>query len=235
VSGLTDYVKLKAFLADPTRPAGTLRYHELQGFFFTVACCPDLVAPSEWIPVVFGDREAGYKSLDEANEILGELTHLYNEVVRLARGESAQLPRDCGIYDDALANLAADAPLAQWSRGFLRGHQWLEESWQPVPRDAEDEYAAMLMTLTFFSSSELADGYAEDAESDVTKLAGTVKRLFMSAVRKYAHVGALIQQLLDESDAPANEPARATKVGRNELCSCGSGKKWKKCCGAASH
>ncbi len=29
-----------------------------------------------------------------------------------------------------------------------------------------------------------------------------------------------------------NEPARSTKVGRNEPCPCGSGKKYKKCCGA---
>jgi uncharacterized protein len=28
-------------------------------------------------------------------------------------------------------------------------------------------------------------------------------------------------------------PLRAKKVGRNDPCPCGSGKKWKKCCGAA--
>ena len=28
------------------------------------------------------------------------------------------------------------------------------------------------------------------------------------------------------------EPVRSTKVGRNEPCPCGSGKKYKKCCGA---
>jgi yecA family protein len=123
MSGSADYAALTAFLADPARPAGTLRYHELQGFFFTIACCPDLVSPSEWMPVVFTDRDAGYQSLEEANEILAGLMHLYNEVVRLARSELARLPGDCVIRDDALANLADDAPVAQWSRGFLHGHQ----------------------------------------------------------------------------------------------------------------
>lgn len=33
--------------------------------------------------------------------------------------------------------------------------------------------------------------------------------------------------------APAQKPAQApTKVGRNDLCPCGSGRKFKKCCGA---
>jgi len=31
--------------------------------------------------------------------------------------------------------------------------------------------------------------------------------------------------------ANVNEPRRHNKMGRNELCPCGSGKKYKKCCG----
>ncbi|MBL4692142.1 MAG: SEC-C domain-containing protein, partial [Magnetovibrio sp.] len=31
---------------------------------------------------------------------------------------------------------------------------------------------------------------------------------------------------------PQGEPRRVQKVGRNEPCPCGSGKKYKKCCGA---
>ena len=33
----------------------------------------------------------------------------------------------------------------------------------------------------------------------------------------------------DGSEKP--QPARAQKVGRNDPCPCGSGKKYKKCCG----
>ena len=48
---------LTPFLDDPDRPAGTLRYHELQGFLFTVASAPELVPPSEWLPVIFGEAD----------------------------------------------------------------------------------------------------------------------------------------------------------------------------------
>ncbi|MCL2740327.1 MAG: SEC-C metal-binding domain-containing protein, partial [Oscillospiraceae bacterium] len=34
--------------------------------------------------------------------------------------------------------------------------------------------------------------------------------------------------------APAQEPVRVEKIGRNELCPCGSGKKYKHCCGQES-
>ncbi len=39
--------------------------------------------------------------------------------------------------------------------------------------------------------------------------------------------------LVDENDAPA-EPS-APKVGRNDPCPCGSGKKYKRCCGQNEH
>lgn len=198
------YSALKAFLSDPARPAGTLQYHELQGFFFTIACCPDLVQPSEWLPVVFADGEAGYHSLEEANEILGELMRVYNTVVRLARSEPVQMPHDCVIRGDALANLTYDAPLAQWSRGFLHGHQWLEESW-------------------------------EQSHGDVRKLAGTMAKLFGNAIGEYAGLGRTIQQVIAERDPMPGDSTTVTKPGRNERCPCGSGKKWKKCCGAVSN
>ena len=43
-----DHPRLARFLADPARPAHTLRYHELQGFLFAVASAPEVIPPSEW-------------------------------------------------------------------------------------------------------------------------------------------------------------------------------------------
>jgi uncharacterized protein YecA (UPF0149 family) len=40
--------------------------------------------------------------------------------------------------------------------------------------------------------------------------------------------------LSDKARAAASPVARKHRVGRNELCPCGSGKKFKKCCGRPS-
>jgi hypothetical protein len=38
--------------------------------------------------------------------------------------------------------------MALWSRGFMRGHQWLEELWDAyVPDALDEEFGAMLLTL----------------------------------------------------------------------------------------
>ena len=58
--GDADAAYLEAFLASRKRPEGTLLYYELEGFLFAVACSPDLVMPSEWTPLIFAEKEAGY-------------------------------------------------------------------------------------------------------------------------------------------------------------------------------
>jgi yecA family protein len=151
---------LRSFLEHPSRPPDTLTYHELQGFLFSIACAPELVKPSEWMPMVFGEVDAGYATLEEAEAIITELMTLYNDVNAAVREGRAALPAGCQFRLHDLANLDDDAPVGQWSRGFLRGHQWLEETWDPyVPDEIDQDLAAMLMTLTFFASNTLAEAY----------------------------------------------------------------------------
>lgn len=226
---------LQAFLEHPRRPPDTLKYHELQGFLFAVACAPELVKPSEWMPVVFGEHEAEYESLEEAQAIVGELMALYNLVNAAVFESRAALPTDCQFRPEALANLDDEAPVAQWSRGLLRGHQWLEESWEGyVPDALDDELGAMLMTLSFFASRELAEAFCAATKLDLAEMATKSRGAFGHALAEYAHLGRSIHQVIPEreADEPAPEPK---KVGRNEPCPCGSGRKHKRCCGAAHH
>ena len=132
----SDPSTLRAFLEHPARPAGTLSYHELQGFLFTVVSAPELVRPSEWLPIIFGEEEAGFASPDEAQGILGQIMALYNTINAAVLDPPTLLPADCPLRDDVLANFEDEAPIAQWSRGFLRGHQWLEDLWkESVPQE----------------------------------------------------------------------------------------------------
>lgn len=224
---------LKAFLEHPARPAGTLSYHELQGFLFTIASAPELVPPSEWMPIIFDENEAGYATLDEAKEIVGELMTLYNDVNASVVEDRVALPTDCAFRDGVLANLEDSAPIAQWSRGFLRGHQWLEELWNAyVPKKLDDEFSAALLTLTFFASKELAEAFHAEAgnkERSLEAMASMIRDVFPEAIAEYAHLGRSIHLALLEAVA---EPRRSVKIGRNGACPCGSGRKYKKCCGA---
>ena len=229
---------LGAFLADSGRPAGTLSYHELQGFLFALASAPELVSPSEWMPMVFDEQEAGYATLEEAQAVIGELMALYNAVNAAVAEEPAAPPVDCVFRDDILANLDDAAPIAQWSRGFLRGHQWLEDVWESyIPEELDEQFGATLLTLSFFASRDLAEAFRKESAPPVPSLealAETIRRVFPTAIAEYAHLGRSISRLLSEHAPPEVEPRTNVKTGRNDPCPCGSGRKHKKCCGAGA-
>ena len=51
---------------------------------------------------------------------------LYNGLNTAVLEERVVLPADCRVRVRALDNLKETAPLVQWSRGFMVGHQWLD-------------------------------------------------------------------------------------------------------------
>ncbi len=240
-----DVSALATFLASPERPAGTLNYHELQGLIFTVASAPELVRPSEWLPLIFDDRDPGYSNPEEAQETIGLILTLYNEINDAILEGATALPADCRFKKQVMANFDEDAPIAQWSRGFRVGHQYLDALWDGYVHEGMDEkFGPIVMTLTFFSSRRLAEAYvAEFTSSDestrpqaMEQIALTAQKHFPAAVSHYAHAGRSIREArMTLESADRSRPARSTKVGRNEPCPCGSGKKFKKCCGANVH
>ncbi len=224
---------LRDFLLAPTRPAGTLTYHELQGFLFAIACSPEPVEPSEWLPVIFNARPAGFASEEEAQQILGEVTALYTAVNTSVVEANTSLPEDCAVRPDPMANFDHDAPLAGWSRGFLAGHDWLDESWDvELEQEMEDELGAILLALTLFSSRDVAERFQREGDfgpDSLETVAARAIELIPDAMASYAHMG---RTVLAEAYAPV-EQRRVTKVGRNDPCPCGSGKKYKQCHGQA--
>lgn len=82
---------------------------------------------------------------------------------------------------------------------------------------------------------EMFDGMIADIQSD------TVRALLTMTIRKDAdikreQVATVIGEGMEGGDAPKKKqmPILVDKIGRNDPCPCGSGKKYKKCCGASS-
>jgi len=231
--------RLKAFLARPGHPEGTLTLGELRGFLFALAAAPELVKPSEWIPYIFADEEPEFEDLHEAQDIMDAIMHLYNAINENVQGKGPRVPPGCSFLDDPLANLEPEASVSQWSRGFTTGHMWLSESWDDYIDDDErdDRLGMVLAPLTFFASPTIAERYAKEiaiGNPSVESLARKFREVFPDAVMEYARLGRAAWEAILEADESHRGPAVAeTPIGRNDPCLCGSGKKFKKCCGAS--
>ncbi|MFO0701068.1 MAG: UPF0149 family protein [Nitrospira sp.] len=230
---LDQSILLTRFLSSPQRPKDTLTYPQLAGFLFGLGNGPELIQPSEWIPLVFVDQEAQYETEEEANQVLQAMMALYNDCVRERPGNAVFFPPGCEIRPHPMDNLTIDAPLSQWAQGFGMGYDYLAEVWDAyTPDELEEEIGALLMALTFFSSQTLAEAYYQDGNKKGTfdELAKSVMEIFPEAMREYAHLGRSIYHARLESGEFDRAPSHQTKVGRNDPCPCGSGKKFKKCC-----
>jgi yecA family protein len=207
---------LATFLADPSRPARTLQYQQLQGFLFAVTSSPEIIHPSEWMPIVFGDREAQYRDLGEAQSIVGELMSLYNPINASVAAGTPALPVDCAFRDDVLENFAPDAPVSQWCQGFTLGHDWLRGAWDAYVPDDDDEFGIIVLVLSFFTNRRLAEAYRAELKlpQSLETIARTMRDEFVEALCDYARLGRLLSSVVAEDARPTPRRIGTARTGR---------------------
>lgn len=186
-------IVLQPFLAAAQRPEDTLNCQELLGFLFAVACSPEMVQPADWLPEVFNGQEAGYADLAEAGHVMQAMMTLYNQVNQeIVRGYPV-LPAACQPLADVMANLDAQAPLSQWSRGFLVAHEWLTDVWEAnTPEDLDEELGACVLALSFFVGPEMAEGYWREFEPEgmsLEEMAAQILEEIPVAMVVYSDIG----------------------------------------------
>lgn len=218
---------LKRFLADPRRPAETFSYHEMRGFLFVVATAPTLLRPSEWLPVIFAGEEAGFSDLPEAEVIMGTIMGCYNQTVRASRLQERIPPAEVGL--DGLD----DESLRLWAIGFATGIQELEDEWdaafESLTEDEFEHFSGVFGDLTVWVDPAARQAAQGLSDGELAKMLEDCRELFPDLLCWFAEIGLGIA---DERarDSRARPPAAPT-VGRNDPCPCGSGKKYKRCCG----
>jgi yecA family protein len=231
---------LKAFLDSPQRPEGTLNYGQTVGFLFSVACSPEMIKPSEWLPIIYtNDSEDTAASAAEIEALMSALMALYNELNRQVRHADVALLPGFDFHDDPMANLEDNSPISQWSQGFMEGYDWLSEVWtEYLPEELEEPAGAHLLVLSFFCSRQMAEALHSEANKNADSLesmATTMQEHFEGAMHEFAELSFIIQEAVYEQNYAPQVPIRHKKIGRNTPCPCGSGKKYKKCCATKLH
>lgn len=215
-----------------------------EGFLTALACTRRRIEPDAWWPALLG---AGFRPMAEMEFVWRALARLREIEAALdapvddlndpralqpatldARGAWMALPEHERPPEVNLSQLPAYAQA--WALGFLEAVDVWAEEWAP-PRDAE---AAQIRA---------------DALADIERLAGpdTAAPAFSMheehgppsvSEQRFDQFGAAIWgayalRALGKSLGPRTEPLRKPAApGRNDACPCGSGKKFKRCCGA---
>ena len=213
-----------------------MSWPETAGFLLAVQACPDMVMPSEWIEMVQG--EARFADHDEFQAVTEARMALNNWIADCIQHGRPALPNDCRPDPEPLRILESDNNFSRWCLGITTGHDWLEQSWDEVLEiDSDDDQVqgTALLAFAFFTNRTMAErvvkAIAADSSSGPTleELASKFHSLIEQAVLEYAAIGLAYRRM--PSAPPPQEPVRSEKIGRNQPCPCGSGRKYKKCCG----
>ena len=106
-------------------------------------------------------------------------------------------------------------------KGFWKAMKLAPQYWSDLP-DAGQTAAFLSLISGFLEVGEPIEE-REDANEIRDEHAAFLPRAIVS-MRKLA--------LMQEGDVAALSSIAATKIGRNDQCPCGSGKKYKRCCAA---
>jgi yecA family protein len=216
---------------------GAMSWPETAGFLFAVQACPDIVMPSEWTEIVQG--QAVFADVEEAQAISEARIALLNWISDCIYRDRPAIPIDCTPDPQPMRILEADNNFSRWCSGFLEGHNWLEESWDEVMNDESEAGRSLGMTVVVFSffihrrmAEHVVAEVARESPSAARELEDFAEQfhaLISQAVLEYAAIGLAYRQAPPEPTA--RQPVRSKKVGRNQPCPCGSGRKYKKCHG----
>ncbi len=141
-------------------------------------------------------------------------------------GNALPYERCCGpIHERAIAPPTAEALMrSRYSAYARKDLEYLEYSWDPQTRPRLSIDPAVRWTgLTILSTQR---GQAKDEDGEVE---------FAAAYLKAGQAGVMKERStfrrLDGRWVYVGQTKPARKVGRNDPCPCGSGKKYKRCCG----
>lgn len=202
-----------------------MNIERVDGFFCALIVGPDLVMPSEYWPYVVGvdAEEPAFGTMEQAQSIMELVTRHWNTIVRTLLEDDIYLPLILGDEN-------GDPRGNDWAKGFLDGVAIRQASWQPLLDDEENAIAIVpIMALAHEYDPELKSQFEPLLSQEREQI---LEMMALGLTQMYGFFAPMRAQsaLLDQPVVRAQP-----KIGRNEPCPCGSGKKYKQCCMARMH
>ncbi|MEF8723355.1 MAG: UPF0149 family protein [Candidatus Accumulibacter phosphatis] len=223
-------LRLEQLLGDPALPE-TMQLDEAHGFLCAALAGPQPMAEEQWLSEILGKPQAGREDLlRETAELLRPFVAALE--AELASGEPPLLL----LYPiDGDKNSAGD--YIPWCEGYLQGVDAASEDWfDALGADDEkedsdeisylDELLFPLFLLTGDAGTAALDAGEEWPSGE------ELDRLEAECEEKLPQVVSAIYRFWVAQRSIKTIRREAPKIGRNDPCPCGSGKKFKKCCGA---
>jgi len=197
---------------------------ELQAMLCAVVSGPAPVLPSEWLPAVLGESPA-YETQAQAEEVMTLVLRFYNDIANsLSEGQGISLI----LYPASEGSEELD--FAAWADAYLYGSQIGADDWYEAAGEHAEDLSDLLEPL-FLLTGRLK----EDAQAQGERWLSAVQeqRALAHAKEDLPELITALHRFWQVKRTPVQTYQRESpKVGRNDPCPCGSGRKFKQCCGS---
>lgn len=221
---LTDkeFNELDRFLLSDRCAEDGMTMDSLHGYLTALVIGPEMVVMSEWLPKIWGSsakNAPAFKSPKEFERIVGLIARFMNEIaITLEVAPKEFEPLFCEYEWEGRLILDGEA----WAWGFWEGMNLRASAWEPI---WSSNIAALIRPIYLLGAEEIEEDEMELVDDPMKrhKLAIEIEASILDIHRFWLpHRKAAVTTVRNDNPDP----------GRNDLCSCGSGKKFKKCCGA---
>lgn len=208
----------------------------LDGFLSAIAVSPSEIPQSEWEPLVWGGKPPRWDSLEEAAQVQQLLLGHWNMCAARVRHDGDSLPDhlaplmwlpedpeltgEQALHEDEL-DVGGD-----WALGFFTAVELREAQWDQWLDDND------WIEEIFGHLDRLASGESINAEDPTAQGTPVSYRERLEIISGIPSMLADLNHHRVDALTPREPIRRDAAPGRNDPCPCGSGKKYKKCCGA---
>ena len=193
----------------------------LDGFLTALIIGPEFVPPSQFVPII--TRSASDNNLILQNQ--KELEKFFDIVMRHYNHINETF-NNGDIYMPFL--LEDDQGVAKgnfWALGFIKGTELNRALWADLL--SHDVIASEMIPIFALRYENDEDPSLRPYKDPISK--DKRKELLVSMIAGVKNLYDLFRAAEDELDSIDEAPTHS-KTGRYDLCPCGSGKKFKKCC-----
>ncbi|HHK5983992.1 UPF0149 family protein [Neisseria sp. P0004.S004] len=206
--------RLMELLDAKSEAHNTMRCDEVQGFMMALLSGPDALNPTNWLPEILGEE-----SLFDAKE----RTEIERLVMAMAADMRMKLNEkilpDLWFYEDEAGN----PDFYTWCNAYLYALDIVPTDWfEAVDQEEFEDLFYPIMALGgIYDDEENGEVILHLNEKELTQLESDLPHVLLDI---YWYWQAIINK-------PQTVRREGEKVGRNDPCPCGSGRKYKACCG----
>jgi uncharacterized protein len=216
-----EFNTLDQFLLSDRCSENAMTLDALHGYLTAIVIGPEPIPPDEWMSQVWGpspEDVPSFQSDKEAKRIHSLIMRFMTEIAitfEAAPKEFEPLFLEHAVQGKKLLDGEA------WAWGFWEGMNLRADAWEA---GWESPIAPALRAIYLLGAEEVE-------EEEVALADDPVKRHHLALEIEAALP--TIHRFWQERRKAAHAPIQRTapKTGRNDLCHCGSGKKFKQCCG----